>query len=249
MDVGARLRSAREKKGLTLENLSRITRVPTSILRAIEANERSAIPPRPYGRGFVRMYAREVGLDPAEMVADYFGQFAPQERAEPQTAMPELRVHLEEDRSSRRVLLVVAAAALLIALAFAIATDRTRRTAREAAGTAGAGMPTATASIGRLPPAAKAPAPVPPAITISLEATSPSWVSAEVDGKRLIFRTIQAGEREVLRGREEIRIRTGNAGGVRWQINGGPARPMGRTGEVRTARVTAAGVLPPSAMR
>ena len=57
---------------------------------------------------------------------------------------------------------------------------------------------------------------------------------------RAIYRTLQPGEREVLRAAREIRIRTGDAGALRWQIDGGPATAMGKAGEVRTARITSA---------
>ena len=45
------------------------------ILTAIEENDLRSIPPKPFGRGFVRAYAREVGIDPERAVQDYFGQF------------------------------------------------------------------------------------------------------------------------------------------------------------------------------
>src|SRR5688500_21891 len=75
MDVGSRLRSARIAKGMSLEALSKITRVKPAILAAIENNDTTAIPPRPYGRGFVSAFASQVGLDPQATVRDYFLQF------------------------------------------------------------------------------------------------------------------------------------------------------------------------------
>ena len=63
MDIGTQLRNAREARGLTLDALSRSTRVQPRILSAIEQNDSMRLPPRPYGRGFVRAYASEVGLD------------------------------------------------------------------------------------------------------------------------------------------------------------------------------------------
>lgn len=77
MDVGARLRDAREARGLSLDAVSRSTRVQPRILSAIETNDSIALPPRPYGRGFVRAYASEVGLDPDGTVREFFSQFAP----------------------------------------------------------------------------------------------------------------------------------------------------------------------------
>ena len=64
MDIGARLRDAREARGLSIDAVSRSTRVQSRILSAIERNDSMCLPPRPYGRGFVRAYASEVGLDP-----------------------------------------------------------------------------------------------------------------------------------------------------------------------------------------
>ena len=77
MDIGAQLRSSREGKRLSLETVARTIRVQPRVLVAIERNDSAAIPPRPFGRGFVRAYAREVGLNPDQTVRDYFGQFAP----------------------------------------------------------------------------------------------------------------------------------------------------------------------------
>ena len=76
MDIGTQLRNAREARGLTLDALSRSTRVQPRILSAIEQNDSMRLPPRPYGRGFVRAYASEVGLDPEGTVRDFFSQFA-----------------------------------------------------------------------------------------------------------------------------------------------------------------------------
>ncbi len=75
MDIGARLREARESRGLTLDALSRSTRVQPRVLSAIERNDSSSLPPRPYGRGFVRVFATEVGLDPDATVREFFSQF------------------------------------------------------------------------------------------------------------------------------------------------------------------------------
>src|SRR5919108_234891 len=77
MNIGAQLRSSREAKGLSIDALAHTTRVQPRILAAIERNDVSAVPPRPFGRGFVRAYAREIGLDPEQTARDYFAQFAP----------------------------------------------------------------------------------------------------------------------------------------------------------------------------
>jgi hypothetical protein len=85
-----------------------------------------------------------------------------------------------------------------------------------------------------VPPAASAPAD----LTVTLEAAHPAWVSATADGERVIFRTLQPGEREVLRATREIVLRVGDAGALRWSRGTGAAEVMGPRGAVRTIRLT-----------
>ena len=79
MSIGAQLRASREARGLTLDAVARATRVQPRILAAIERDDVAAVPPRPFGRGFVKAYAAEMGLDPEQITHDYFARFAPPE--------------------------------------------------------------------------------------------------------------------------------------------------------------------------
>jgi cytoskeleton protein RodZ len=74
MDLGATLQRARQANRLTLEQLSRTTKISVSNLRALEANDFERLPASIYTRGFLRAYAREVGLDPEETVEQYLQQ-------------------------------------------------------------------------------------------------------------------------------------------------------------------------------
>ena len=59
----------------------------------------AAIPPKPSGRGFVRNFANEVNLDPANVVLNYFAQFLP---AEPPPARDAVRTWLRAASTRRR---------------------------------------------------------------------------------------------------------------------------------------------------
>jgi cytoskeletal protein RodZ len=61
--IGAQLQTAREARGLTLEQVAAETRIPQRHLQTIEAGELSALPARTYAIGFARTYARAVGLN------------------------------------------------------------------------------------------------------------------------------------------------------------------------------------------
>ena len=60
---GQQLRDARIAHGLTYETVSRNLRIRIDILKAIEEEDFSAIPPNPYARGMIHAYAKQVGLN------------------------------------------------------------------------------------------------------------------------------------------------------------------------------------------
>src|SRR5450432_4010208 len=70
-NVGAALRSARETLGLGAEDIAQATRVRTAHICALEAFELEALPSRPFAVGFVRAYARSLGLEPEAVVARF----------------------------------------------------------------------------------------------------------------------------------------------------------------------------------
>lgn len=62
MEVGHQLSTARQQRGLTLDDVSRATKIPVSILDAIERNDNARLPQGFFTRAFVRAYAHEVGV-------------------------------------------------------------------------------------------------------------------------------------------------------------------------------------------
>lgn len=67
--VGERLYEERVKKGYTLEEVSKATKIRISFLSAIEKGEYKKLPSGAYAHGFVRNYARFLGLPEHEMLA------------------------------------------------------------------------------------------------------------------------------------------------------------------------------------
>ena len=66
-DVGGKLRTAREAKRLSLEDTAFALKLSPRQVADIEANEWSGLP-KTVIRGFVRNYARYLGLDPAQLM-------------------------------------------------------------------------------------------------------------------------------------------------------------------------------------
>lgn len=77
---GEKLKQEREKRSITLEQISISTKIGTRLLQALEENKFQQLPGGIFNKGFVRAYARFVGLDEDETVADYLeasGEAAP----------------------------------------------------------------------------------------------------------------------------------------------------------------------------
>jgi hypothetical protein len=68
MDVGTALAAARQRAGLTRDEISRRTNIEPPAIEALEENAFWRLPEGAYLDGIVRTYAREVGLDPDEFV-------------------------------------------------------------------------------------------------------------------------------------------------------------------------------------
>ena len=68
---GRYLLRERELRGLSPEDVSRVTRLAPSVIDAIEAGDPERMPPRGYLVGYLRSYAGAVGLDPDDVVLRY----------------------------------------------------------------------------------------------------------------------------------------------------------------------------------
>ena len=69
--LGARLRQAREARGISLRELSDQTRIARRYLEAIEADDHKELPGGIFNRSFIKAYARAVGFNETEAVNAY----------------------------------------------------------------------------------------------------------------------------------------------------------------------------------
>jgi len=76
--IGQVLRSARERKGVTLQEAKRALRINAPYLEALESDDFSRVPAPVYVRAFLREYARYLGLDAEELVKAYSAQAGPE---------------------------------------------------------------------------------------------------------------------------------------------------------------------------
>lgn len=186
--VGARLKAAREKKKLSLEDVAAQTRIPQRHLASIETAEWDSLPAPTYTIGFAKNYAGVVGLDRAEIGDQLREEMGGQrfattsadvfEPADPRRTMPKSLV----------IGAVIAAVLLIIVM-----TVLNRRSLNES----GPDTNVAAATTNRPAPAAPtapAPAPAPTAGPVVLAATAPAWIQVSDHGTTLFQGELQPGQ-------------------------------------------------------
>jgi hypothetical protein len=72
---GAAIKLLREQRGLTVRHIADMTKIGSRYLEYIEAESFGKLPPRPYLRGFLILYAKALECDPARMVNDYLKKY------------------------------------------------------------------------------------------------------------------------------------------------------------------------------
>ncbi len=132
---GQKLRQAREERNITLAEISATTKIGTRALQALEWERFEQLPGGIFNKGFVRAYARCVGLNEEETVAAYLEA---SKAAAPETDLKALAAQVEASRPRRRsgpgAATVVAIVAVLVAVAMGgLWLREHRKEAREAA--------------------------------------------------------------------------------------------------------------------
>ncbi len=249
---GERLRREREMRGITLEEISESTKISLRHLQALESEDFNLLPGGIFNKGFVRAYARYLGIDEDQAVADYVA--ASNEQPAPEDQFP-LEVHEKPGHPAnpRRspVPLVFAIAALLgVLLGYAFwlkSKPHTMQAAENGPPAHAASVPPATTT----PPAgadssAGRPAPMIERVavrnfTVVVTAKEDSWVSIAADGKSQMQKTLRAGKQKAVRAGKQIVLTTRNAGGIDVSYNGKHLGALGNENEVRTMTFTPAG--------
>lgn len=67
-EIGTTLRDARLERGLSIDEVARATRISSRFLVALEEDDYDELPAPVYVRGFLRLYAEQVGLDAEALI-------------------------------------------------------------------------------------------------------------------------------------------------------------------------------------
>src|SRR2546428_14042011 len=86
--VGSYLRELRERRGLSLDEISRSTRVLHQYLELLEADDLTGLPAPAFTRGFIRAYCQVLREPPDEALARYAEGGQPHAVPGPDAALP-----------------------------------------------------------------------------------------------------------------------------------------------------------------
>lgn len=114
---GEKLQREREMRGVTLEEIAEATKIGTRNLRALETNDFDKLPGGIFNKGFVRAYARYLGIDEEQAVADYLAASG-QAEAPATGPLPDLPPTVKLTVRRRRPWRLVALVLLLLAAAY-----------------------------------------------------------------------------------------------------------------------------------
>ena len=211
--VGERLALARAALKLELEDIAERSRIPLRHLQAIEASNFEALPASTYSTGFVKTFARMVGLDGSEIATAFRAErgeslaqreeYTPFEPADPSRVPPNLLV------------MIALGTAVVLLIAYLIWRGAGSNDERQqmAAGTSlEASTPATPAATAKRPTAAKpALTPPSPADTVILTASENVWIKiSERDGPTLFMGELSPGQNyEVPANAKDPRLLTG----------------------------------------
>lgn len=245
-EIGSHLRQAREENLLSLEEMAAKTMIQARLLRAIEQGTLSQLPEPVYIKGFIRRYGDALGLNGAEFAASFpvgKGMRVPTPAAaswkdSPAAQLRPLHLYLAY------IVLIVMSVSLLSNVVgrstpMAGSTSPSVANLSQTGGVAHATpQPSATPSTVTTPIANPSATPN-SAVRVEVKLTAQSWLQVEVDGRTDFEGVMTEGSERVWTAQNQMRIRSGNAGGVIVSFNGAKPKPMGEPGAVEEATFNA----------
>jgi cytoskeletal protein RodZ len=238
VSIGQSLRAARERAGLTVEQVAATTRIRQTLVRAIEDDDHRLCGGDFYARGHIRNIAVAVGTDPAPLVAEF-------DATRPVEA-PRASEVFEPDavRAERRGpnWTAAMAAALVLVVVYGVTQAVTGGSSGDRAPLAAGPSSPPPVRSGPVAPSGAASQPSPPPavaraprdrVTVVVRAQARSWVQATAASGRELFQgLLDPGQVKTFTDKARVRLLVGNAGGVSLTVNGTGIGAPGRAGQV-----------------
>lgn len=120
MNVGQYLKSEREAKGIPIGHIADITKISVNYLNAIEAGRFDQLPSRVFAKGFVKSYARCVGLNIEEVMLRFENSIKPVVPVSSAIGAPRIQKRFNIHISGKAIFFIIAA--LIVVLSFILSS-------------------------------------------------------------------------------------------------------------------------------
>ena len=225
---GVRLKQAREKAGLSQEDVAVSLKIPVRVIRQLESGDPSQLGAPVFVRGQLRSYARLLGVDLEDLLGSTASAPVAPSVLVSHTHTPRYRRVFEQ--ATRRAIYIVLTAAIAVPIWMASKQQLSKEPRIETLDVATApAAPNATAPAAAQPPAAAAeqhrtplvasmatlPRPAAPQAALSLTFTGNSWVEVRGnDGRIIESGELGAGQQRTYGAGEVSRVVLGNSSAV-----------------------------------
>lgn len=238
--LGVELKKARMRKGLSLDEVSGITRIPIRRLIDIEGDDFSSMDSLFLYRSFARQFAQCVGVERSTVDAalEAAAQRIPEPLIpgqDPSRARPDLP-GLKPKRT-HKLKWLLSLSSLVVMLGACSTFYQFWETTRAIPDWQKQKTASSVSSPARNESRLTAP-PSPGPLEIKLSALENTWLSLAADGHEVFKGMLKADESKTLEGHQTAQVRTRNAGGVEIVFNGRPIGKIGAEGQMRTVVFT-----------
>ncbi len=250
---GEYIKRERELREVTLESVHEATRVPMKFLVALEADNHEVLPHPAFVKGFMKSYAKHLGLDETEVVLRYEMYLREVSQQEEPASYKEWGGESKGAtalKGSRAVQILVAVGVVVIVIFYLFSS---REGVNEAFAPVASVNEASTSAIrvesgprdgGGLKTAATAgdwqsvqPQPAIDEHSLSVQAKEVTWIEVAIDGKEPFDVLLKEGERIVWKASREFFLVIGNAGGVELKFDGEDLQLYGESGHVVRLRL------------
>lgn len=242
--AGARLKSIRINKGLSLEDVQKQTKVHANLLKAIEEDNYIGLSDI-YAKGIIKIYCKFLAVDVKEFVS------SPKEPVVKSALKPEAGQSIQISKINpvyiKKLLVIAIAIAVLfgvVKLSAGLISKLRSRAHRAVVFT-----PPLKKTNKSLPqrkisavPRVQVRAPMPSVavnmakepqdmIMLGIRTRDDSWMHVKIDGKVVFHALLKKNKTESWKAKEKIELSLGNAGVVDIELNGKAIPPVGKKGQ------------------
>ncbi|MBI5027183.1 MAG: helix-turn-helix domain-containing protein [Nitrospirae bacterium] len=230
---GKILKAEREKRSLSLKEISANLKVSQAYLRALEEEKYEQIPGEVFVKGYLRLYSRFLGLD-----GDYILSLLPDETKPMEIEEKPPRDEKKPLSHSWHLYLIILIISTIAVVSLFFFTTQISKYETPPPVIEQPAQPRIETTTPELIQPEQEQSKQPPAkLSLKITAIEDTWLLVSPDGQKPSDVILMAGESAEWEAIEGFSIKIGNAGGVKLYFNGKDLGPIGSKGEVVTLKL------------